>query len=321
VSDVTVSICIRGWRREMLPQTIESVLQQGRNDIEVIVGDDAGDLEDIVAAFNDPRLRYRRNGCRLGLSGHARALLTEARGRYICLLDDDDRWLPGFLDQTVMRLDADPSVGIVFTNYYYFYGAEERLHTCRSSLASRRHEHFLPTLLRGDAHMIPSATLMRREVWEDGERRRPILDEASADGTMWIRAAEAGWAFYYIDAQLALYTVHPSQASADAELMLDRSVRLLERFSFEDVQCEHLRRRRLAIALLGRANVKLVRGRVREALRDVRVARAASPHWLGVRGAVVLLGLPTLARRFVRRHPRFSGLFETVRHLYKRAAA
>jgi glycosyltransferase involved in cell wall biosynthesis len=317
VSDITVSVCIRGFRRETLPQTIASVLQQRRNDIEVIVGDDAGDLEDVVAAFDDPKLRYHRNTRTLGQIGHARALLTQARGRYLCLLDDDDRWLPGFLDQTIMRLDADASVGIVFTNFFYFYAAEERLHACRSSLASGRHEHFLPTLLRGEAPMPPSVTLMRREVWEDGERRHPILDDAWADATMWIRAADAGWAFYFVDAPLALYTVHPWQVRVKPP-MLERSVRVFERFSFQDAQCEYLRRRNLAAAFLACANTKLACGRVRDAMKDVAAARAASPRRLGLREAVVLLGLPALARRLLGRHPRFFGLFETVRHLYRR---
>ena len=109
MSDVTASICIRGWRRNTLPRAIASVLEQGRDDIEVIVGDDAGDLADVVAGFDDGRVLYRRNSARLSLSGHARALLEAARGRYLGLLDDDDVLLPGFLDATIERLDDDSS--------------------------------------------------------------------------------------------------------------------------------------------------------------------------------------------------------------------
>ena len=321
MSEITVSVCIRGWRRATLPHAIASVLEQGREDIEVIVGDDAGDLEDVVAAFDDPRLRYRRNNRTLGLSAHSRALLAEARGKYLCLLDDDDRWLPGFLDQTISRLDADPSVGIVFTNYFYAYPGEEGLRACRPSLTNGRHERFLPVLLRGGCTSLPSATLMRRETWPEGERRRPILDGASADQTMLVRTAEAGWAFYFLDTPLAVYTIHPAQASRDVEQMLDRGVRLWERFSFEDPVCERLRRRNLSAAFLARANLKLTSGRVREALIDVRAARAASRQALGLHGAMALLGVSNFARRFFRRHPRYSGPLETVWDFLKRVAA
>src|SRR5215216_1228684 len=121
MSAVTASVCIRGWRRETLPDAIKSVLDQGRDDFEVIVGDELGGLEDIVHAFDDPRVRYRRVGP-VGPNGHASALLGESRGRYLALLDDDDRWLPGFLEATTALLDQDPEVGIAFTNFFYDVG-------------------------------------------------------------------------------------------------------------------------------------------------------------------------------------------------------
>jgi glycosyltransferase involved in cell wall biosynthesis len=299
-----VSVCIRGSRRETLPRAITSVLDQGRQDIELIVGDDAGDLEAVVRSFGDPRIRYRRNKTTLGLSAHARVLLSQARGRYLCLLDDDDRWLPGFLDEAIARLEHDHEIGIVFTSYFYEAGG--RLFERHWPLRGGRKDRFLPTILRG-CPIALSVALIRRAVWEEGERLHPIRDDASVDMTMWMRAADQGWAFHFVDARLAVYALHPAQVSHRCELVRERAVRLWESFRFSDPECERLRRRRLAEALLARANLRLRRGQIGSALDDIRAARAASPRWWGERGLVALLGLRPAAALALTNRPRLLG--------------
>jgi glycosyltransferase involved in cell wall biosynthesis len=301
VSDPTVSIGIRGWRRSTLPAAIESVLAQGRDDVELIVGDDAGDLGDVVARYDDPRVRYVRNPARLGLSANARALLSSARGRYIGLLDDDDRMLPGYLDATIARLERDPQVGIVFTNWFHEAGGE--LHEREWPLEGGRHDDFLAEILRGCPATL-SAALMRREAWEEGEARHPIRDDASVDMTVWMRTAEAGWSFHFIDERLMVYALHPDQVTHQEDLIRERAVRVWSRFRFDDPECERLRRRRVAEALLDRANLRLRQGRLRDAGRDVRSARGVAPEGLGERGLVALLGARHGAAKLFARHPR-----------------
>lgn len=296
-----MSIGVRAWRGETLPAAIESVLAQSHEDLELIVGDDAGDLEDVVARFDDPRVRYVRNPTRLGLSGNARALMAAARGRYIGLLDDDDRMLPGYLDATVGQLDEDPRVGIAFTNW--FLEADGRIHERDWPVQGGRHDDFLATILRGCPAQLSSA-LIRREAWEEGERNHPIRDDASVDMTVWMRTAEAGWSFHFIDQRLMVYRVHPGQVSHDEGLIRERAVRVWSRFRFEDPVSEGLRRRRVAEALLDRANLRLRRGQLRAAGRDVRAARRTAPEGLGERGVVALLGLRHAAARLLARHPR-----------------
>jgi glycosyltransferase involved in cell wall biosynthesis len=299
---VTASICIRGWRRDTLPRAIESVLGQGRDDVEVIVGDDGGGVEDVVTRYrDDPRVRYRRSPEPLTMSAHVRVLLSEARGRYIGLLDDDDRLLPGYLDATIGRLDADPALGVVFTNYFYEAGG--RRHKRRWPVEGGRHDDFLPAILRG-CPIHPSVALIRREAWEDGERRHPLRDDTFADMTMWMRAADAGWPFHFVDARLAVYALHAGQVVHREQHMRDRYVRLWDSFRFDDPECERLRRRRLAEALLARANLHLRRRRVRAAARDVRSARAVAPGPLRERELVAVLGARQAAARLIAGHPR-----------------
>jgi hypothetical protein len=302
MSEITASVCIRGWRRETLPDAIRSVLEQGRDDIELIVGDELGRLEDIVRAFDDPRVRYHHVG-RVGPNGQARALVGESRGRYVALLDDDDRWLPGFLDATIELLDDDPEVGIVFTNF--FYDAGGRLSEREWDLAEGRHDRFMVEFLRGSPILL-SAALIRRATWDDGERREPLPLDTLADGTIWRRAAAAGWPFYFIDRRLAVYRLHGNQRSRQQRLY-DETIATWTGFDSADPECEGLRRRRVAEAFLARAGFRLRRGRMRAVVQDVRAAREAGPGWFGERGLVALLGLRPAVWRTFARHPRVVG--------------
>jgi hypothetical protein len=132
-----------------------------------------------------------------------------------------------------------------------------------------------------------------------------VRDDSSFDLAVWMRAAEAGWAFYFVDEPLAVYAVHPGQASHDDSLIRERGVRLWSNFRFADPEADRLRRLRLAEALLARANLRLRRRQPVAALRDVGAARAAAPgEWLGERGIVAFLGARPATARLAAGHPR-----------------
>ena len=93
---------------------IHSALAQTREDIEVIVVDDAssdGTWDAIVAcADRDARVAPLRQPCWAGPSAARNAGITRAQGRWIALLDADDLYLPRRLEHmiaTAEALDAD----------------------------------------------------------------------------------------------------------------------------------------------------------------------------------------------------------------------
>lgn len=88
-------------RAELMPRAVESVLAQTYDDFELLVVDDAStdDTEDVMASFEDERVVYVR---REENAGHAAARNTgiqRARGEYVAFLDDDDEYLPRFLEE------------------------------------------------------------------------------------------------------------------------------------------------------------------------------------------------------------------------------
>ncbi len=100
---------------DTLPFAIASVLAQTVEDLECLIVDDAStdDTSQVVARFNDPRIRYVRHHENLGRAGARRTGLTEARGQFLGLLDGDDWWYPWKLERQLSALRAESELSLV----------------------------------------------------------------------------------------------------------------------------------------------------------------------------------------------------------------
>jgi len=264
-----VSVCIPAYRREKeLKEALASVFSQGFPDVEILVGDDSGELEPVVGRAGRD-VRYIRNETRLGMAGNWTQLLDVARGQYCLLLMDDDRLSSEFLRRTVPVMQADSTVGMVFSNHYYDFGGSAKLKVRRCELEGGRHESFLKPLLEHHPVAI-SACLIRKAVWDE---IRPLPDLLTADVVMFIRAALGNWAFFYVDEPLMVYRVHAGQQSASEMRFRDDGVKCWSMFTFEDPESERMRRERLAGALVSRGASHLKGGLVVEAERDLLQAK------------------------------------------------
>lgn len=296
-----VSVLIRAYRRPAsLATAIESVLAQTYRAFEIVVSDDSGELAAVCERFGDPRVRHEPNPAPSGPAANLRRAVGLARGSLLAILNDDDRWEPGFLETAVRPLDLDPGVGVVFTDYWSEIGRRRVRH--RFPYAPGRHDSFLRDLLE---HSIPvSANVMRRDVWDDGERRVPLRDGMVGDDTTWLRAASSGWAFHYVPEPLAVMRVHAGQLSWTERGLPARNIATLEAFRFEDPVCEQLRRARMAENYLARARVHVRAGRLGTAIADLRLARAAAPGVSPTRAALALSGVRAAAMRWGSSYPR-----------------
>ena len=78
-----VSIAIRAFRRRWLAEAIASVLAQTYRDLELVIYDDAGDLEALASATRDPRVRYHCADAPRSASGRFQAAVGLCRGDYV----------------------------------------------------------------------------------------------------------------------------------------------------------------------------------------------------------------------------------------------
>jgi glycosyltransferase involved in cell wall biosynthesis len=109
---VAVSVIIPTYNRaEVLPRSIESVLNQTFSDFELIIVDDASTdaTQKVVNSYNDDRIEYIRHSENRNGSAARNTGIRSARGEYIALLDSDDEWDPLKLEKQVSQLRSRSS--------------------------------------------------------------------------------------------------------------------------------------------------------------------------------------------------------------------
>ena len=113
-------------RAGIIGRAIESVLAQEFRDWELnIVGDCTPDhTAEIVAAYNDPRLRFFNLPEKSPPRSHGaiaknHAILKMSAGKYIAYLDDDDRYRPNYLRVMVEYMESHPDAQLVYCRCLY----------------------------------------------------------------------------------------------------------------------------------------------------------------------------------------------------------
>lgn len=292
----TVSVGIAVWRTAYLERAIRSILDQDYPSLEVVITDDNGGAGRIVESIGDPRVTYYRNERRFGVAGNAKRAFDHCNGDYIGLLGDDDRLLPGFVNTMVEVLDREPTVGVAFTNYVL----EEHgvLYRRGMRVAEGRHDEFLAAYMQTQ-RVGMSAALMRRKVWEEGERELPMPEGVAPDLFIYARAAQQGWPFFFVDRELMAYQVHSGMTSRSFDYR-DAPIRTWECFQFDEPNAELNRRRLLAEAYVARGAHLARHGRRKDARADFERAKEVDARSLARhrRAYAALTSIPFAAQLY-----------------------
>jgi len=177
-----LSVLIPVWNGERyLAETIESVLQQQWQPIEIVVVDDGSEdgSAEVAAGFGDAVRCVRRP--HRGLSAARNTALAAARGGFIAHLDADDLLPPGSIAVRMAAFTADPALEIVVGHQREFF-SPDLAEADRSRLA-------LPASAK-PGH-VAGTSIVRAECF----RRLGGFDEqlrAFADLDWFIRAQETG---------------------------------------------------------------------------------------------------------------------------------
>ena len=159
----------RGYLRE----AIESVLAQTESDWLLLVVDDRGPepADDIVAAFDDPRITYVRNERNLGLAGNWNECVRLATTPWVTILHGDDRLLPEYAARVLAAAEREPGVTALFTDTVNIDGAGAPTRTladvAKGLLPRRKGDHVLAGdadlagLLAGNYIVCPTMCLRR----------------------------------------------------------------------------------------------------------------------------------------------------------------
>jgi glycosyltransferase involved in cell wall biosynthesis len=219
-----VSVVIPTYNhRAFVLDTLASVFRQRFTDYEIVVVNDGSpdDTAELLRPLvSSGRIRYI-DQANAGQAAARNRGITEARGTFVALLDDDDLWPPDKLEWQVAALVASPHSVLV-------YGAMRGL-DARSEAPER--DAGLPTA--SDRSLPPEDAyrlfLTGNWITSPGQTlicRKALLGVGGFDSTIWgvddwdlyIRLARTG--HFVASERVALwYRVHAGNASADAERM------------------------------------------------------------------------------------------------------
>ncbi|VXC28199.1 glycosyltransferase [Pseudomonas sp. 8O] len=201
-----------------LGQCIQSVLDQGVDDIEILVLDNAStdDTSQVMSAFaGDSRVRYMRNRYNYGPGFNWRNGMWIAKGRYITFLSADDYFNPGHLSSLLPTLERQPHVAVGYTSIRWVDGSGQPLNQPRhpgyrnGDYVGGRNE--VADLLIHDCYMAPSAVIYRRKAF--CSTWRPEKTYSAGDWEMVVQMAERYPDFVYVDAPGVSYRWHGGQES------------------------------------------------------------------------------------------------------------
>ncbi len=162
-----VSVVIPTYNRsKFVKEAIESVLEQGYRNFELIVVDDGStdNTRSVVERISDPRLKYfyKDNG------GHCSARnygFIKSKGQYVALLDHDDLWPNDYLKIMVNRLQSQKECSFAYARVLL-------LHEDGRTEPFAREERYISgwvtkAFFKGGPCIMPSATVFNKEVLGD----------------------------------------------------------------------------------------------------------------------------------------------------------
>ena len=198
-------------------ESIESVLAQTYEPIELLVVDDASEDEtpaiiDGYARRYPDRIRVRRGNERLGPCRRRNDALDLARGSMIAWLDHDDLWTPQKTAKEVAVLRARPEVGLVYSGYEAFDSETREPISWRDRESEAEGDVLVPLFVRGC--FVGSLTvLFRREVLTRRQLRLRETDFSFGDDYYLWLVLSLDWNVARIDEVLAYYRRHGGNES------------------------------------------------------------------------------------------------------------
>jgi glycosyltransferase involved in cell wall biosynthesis len=248
---MTVSVLIPTVNRlALLQESLESARRQTHDDLEILVSDNGSTdrTREFVSevAATDSRVRLLPYHSSLEMFANFNYLIEHSRGDAFCILADDDRLLPRFVETLLAPLAANPPVVASFCDHWIVTAAGERLPELsdlntrqygRSGLGAGRIADPLTVALRQSFSVcfaLYRADVFRQELFD-------VTCGGAADVDYAIRAARAG-DLYYVDERLAEYRAHAGTTTATrTAFMIDGAIRAYSKHSFPDTAHEQLR--------------------------------------------------------------------------------
>jgi glycosyltransferase involved in cell wall biosynthesis len=240
-------------RAQLLHRTLQSVLSQSTEDLDVIVVDDGSvDSTGAVAAAAHPRVRVLRNPEPTGVSVARNRGIAAARGVWIAFCDDDDLWAPNKLQEQLTAADRAGA------NWAYAgdVNVDDQLRVLSGGPPPDPAAvmALLPRcnpLASGGSNVVVRSNILAEVGGFDPALRR------TEDWDLWIRIARTGPPAY-VRRPLVAYRFHRGNVVWDPREMVDEARHLATRYGIP-VDVPSMHRRAAWAALRGGRRLTAVR--------------------------------------------------------------
>ena len=198
-----------------LDRSIGSVKEQTYQDYEFIVIDNGStdQTKEKIAKLSWPKLKYVYQDDTGSVSGPRNTGIKLAEGEYVAFLDSDDNWTPDKLEKVMEVLASHPEIDVL-THDMCRRTSEKILNNIK--VGPKRSGGVLNSLILDGNYMLGSATVVKTSAMRkiNGFDGRPEFVHAE-DYEAWLRLAEAGCKFYFLNETLGDLYVHSNNLSGD----------------------------------------------------------------------------------------------------------
>jgi glycosyltransferase involved in cell wall biosynthesis len=301
---------------DYLPAMIESVLAQTSPDWELVIVDNGMSpaVVEIVSRYAaDGRIRLVRQENR-GYRGGVTAAADAATGRYLSVLDSDDKIMPPFVATMAEVVTAEPGIEAVGCDAVQFLDGEQAYLpsgylTSVGAQWQPRYASRPLTLSDALAGVIPYYTgLVRRDAWQQAGGYADHDADVDESVVIWLRLVQQG-DVRLLGAPLGCYRIRNNSLSRDPAKVESFEQALITAFSRTAENTASARDRAIVedrVAKLQyhqelrRARWALLDGDSRSARRHARRAFARNP---GLRPGLVVASLAISPALLQRLHP------------------
>ena len=225
-----VSVIVPAYNvADYIGEALDSVLSQTFKDYEIIVINDGSpdtkELERVLAPYMSHILYLKQEN--RGVSAARNAGITAARGSLVAFLDGDDTWRPNYLEVQVARIQADPTIDVLYPNVLMFGGGssdngEEFMTICPSHGEVTFERLMLQECNVSNCSIARRDTIIRAGLFDESLRSVEDFD-------LWLRVIKQGGRIVYHRDVLANYRRRPGSLTADPIWLTEHILQVLKK--------------------------------------------------------------------------------------------
>ncbi len=218
-----VTIIVPTYKRpDYLKLTLQSILAQTYENIEVIVVDDGSPgNENLLLCKKFDKIRYIKIENSGGPAKPRNVGIKKAKGEFIAFVDDDDIWLPEKIEKQVKIFENNPEFGLVHGPCQVIDEKGNITETIIGRPGSPKVKHGdVKMRMMGNWTIMMPTPLVRKTVLEKVGFFNESIPPATEDREFWTRFSFYTL-FYYLNEPLVFYRKHIGGISENKKVYLD----------------------------------------------------------------------------------------------------